>query len=381
MTKILTVANHIGSKGGLERSQLEICRQLHARGHEVHLAYVHDGDFLPDWRAAGTTTIRIPTTLPSRRGLLRSLAGVARGLASCWSVRPDVIYVHRYWDVPWALALGTLTSRPVVCHLHLAPGDSVPRWLMAPMSRVSRFIAVSNDTAERWGRFGLDRRRIDVAHNGVDVDRFRPATADDRELARKQLGIDPDTFVVLYVGRVDPSKGIEVLLDAFVELDTESVQLVIVGGPGVSDDPDVARSLVDRAEGLGAKCIPPRRDVEHLYHCADVVVLPSLVAEAHSLVVMEALASGIPVVASAVGGNTELLTGSLSEGLVEPGEPVLLAERLSSLRDWRTSRPDLEVQGRERVASDLTWSRTAEKVERSLAAAMRRTRGSSRRSR
>ena len=100
-------------------------------------------------------------------------------------------------------------------------------------SGITRFLAVSDHTAALWRRFGLPADRIGVVHNGVDLDRFHPADDEERTTTRRELGIDPEAIVIGYVGRIDPTKGIEQLLDAFADVVTDDssgdVILVVLG--------------------------------------------------------------------------------------------------------------------------------------------------------
>jgi len=247
------VANHTGSVGGLERSQLEICTGLAARGHHVSLLYMKEGDLLPLWRDGGVDVRPIKATLPLRASPLGSGAGLVTALFSGMRARPDAIYVHRYWDVPFGAALGALSRSPLVAHLHLPPPDNFPQWLRTPMAKVDCAIAVSDDTSRLWRIAGVDEDRLVVVANGVDSSWYRPATRDERAGTRRELGVAEGAFVVGYVGRIDVSKGVDILLDAYELLRAADVaiELVMAGGPGGSGDPRFAEALRARALGAG----------------------------------------------------------------------------------------------------------------------------------
>src|ERR1700722_16097671 len=93
--RILTVANHLGARGGLERTQLTNCRALAARGHGVDLVYVSAGDFAEEWEAFARTMVPTTGTLPRRSRPLATMAGVAGALRAGHRLRPDVLYVYR----------------------------------------------------------------------------------------------------------------------------------------------------------------------------------------------------------------------------------------------------------------------------------------------
>ena len=147
--RVLTVANHLGARGGLERTQLTNCRALARRGHRVDLVYVSEGDFADEWRAFSASMVRTTGTLPRRRHALSSSASVLRTIAAGARLRPEVLYVYRYWDLPYAAALRALTGAPLVYHLCLPPPPRVPGWLRACLGRVDRTLSVSSDTLPR----------------------------------------------------------------------------------------------------------------------------------------------------------------------------------------------------------------------------------------
>lgn len=344
--RILTVANHLGARGGLERTQLTNCRALAARGHRVDLVYVSAGDFAEEWEGFVGTMVRTEGTLPRRRHPVSSVASILGALTAGRRARPDVVYVYRYWDLPYAVALGRLARAPVVFHLCLPPPRVIPRWLTPFLRRVDRILSVSRDTAWRWEGTGLRAERTSVVLTGIDLARYVPGSDEARSATRGSLGIGDDAFVVLYAGRIGREKGVDVLVRAFAAVGNEpESRLVVVGSPSLGSDPaDSARyeaELRTLAEGLAVAWVPARHDVVSLIQAADVAVAPSLWPEPLSRSVMEPLACGVPVVASAVGGNPEILTGWLSAYLVEPGDVAGLAERVASLRGWRSRDPEL----------------------------------------
>ncbi len=128
--RILTVANHLGARGGLERTQLTNCRALAARGHRLDLVYVSAGDFAEEWDAFTRTMVRRSPGRSPVAGAPR--LGGGRGRRRCGpggACGPTSLYVYRYWDIPYAVTVGVLAGAPVVFHLCLPPPVAVPRWL------------------------------------------------------------------------------------------------------------------------------------------------------------------------------------------------------------------------------------------------------------
>lgn len=340
--RILTVANYVDAAGGLERTQLTNCRGLAGRGHALDLVYVHDGAFTEQWSEFASTMTRVSTTLPRRASPFRSTAVVTSAVRGARHLKPEIVYVYRYWDLPFAVAVATASRASVVYHLCLPPPERVPSWFRSVLTRVDRTISVSRHTLDLWRDSGLRTDDAVIARTSVDLDAFRPAGLGQRATSRRALGIGENDFVIFFAGRLSPDKGIEVLLTAFRELVDHSdgcCRLVIVGSPSVPDDADNARrysELLHRlGDGLAVTWLPRRLDVVPLLHAADVAVVPSVWPEPLARSILEALACGIPVVASSVGGSPELFTGWLSEFLVPPGDAHALADRLASIRDRR----------------------------------------------
>ncbi len=375
--RILTIANHLGARGGLERTQLTMCRSLAARGHTVDLVYVESGDFTEDWRAFTGSMVRIERTLPRSRAPLASSLDVLDAIRRMRPLRPDVIYVYRYLDVPIAAAFGRLTGAPVVFHLCLPVPRRLPAVVRASLPRVAMTLSVSHDTASIWRNTGLPADGVIVVHTGIDMDQYVPAPAEARAATRRSLGIDPEAFMALFAGRVIPEKGLEVLLQAWsaVRAGRADARLVVVGGPTVGADPEEADRYANTLRQMSGTddvlWLEVRRDVLSLIQAADVAVAPSVWREPFSRSVIEPLACGIPVVATRIGGNPEILTGWLDEFLVQPGDPDDLGRRLLSLAGWRSSDPTLGDRCRQAIVRRLGLDREVDTVEAALASVAR----------
>ncbi|HXX90923.1 MAG TPA: glycosyltransferase family 4 protein [Acidimicrobiales bacterium] len=381
--RILTVANHLGARGGLERTQLTTCRALAERGHRVDLVYVSAGDFEADWRSFAGSMVQIAGTLPRRAAPIRSATGTARALAAARRLRPEVVYVYRYWDLPMAALVRGPARRPVVFHCCLPPPVPMPRWLRWSLGRVDTTVAVSSDTAARWQGSGLDPSRVEVVLTGIDSDYFRPVDATQRSKLRRALGTSDDAFLVVFTGRISREKGVDVLVQACRALADRlpDLQLVVVGGPSLGSDPadsDRYRAELERMAGdLRVEWLGARPDVRPVLAAADVAVVPSLWPEPLSRAVMEPLACGIPVVGSRVGGTPELLSGWLERFLCAPGDPAALAVTLEGLHDWRAREPDLGRRCRAAAVEHLSLRRETDAVEAALRRTTRESVGSS----
>jgi glycosyltransferase involved in cell wall biosynthesis len=283
-------------------------------------------------------------------------------------VTPDLIYINQYFDTPFARLLGWRFHRPFVCHLRLSPPDHFCGQFRWGIRGATRFIAISNNTRDQYIAHGLPVERIDMVHNGIDVRDW--VTRVPSAEVRRRLGVAPDTFLILYVGRLHPLKRVELLIDAMGTLPQPS-DLVIVGKQLSDGSPrryDEELKERARAAGVAARChfVGHVSPVADLYTAADVTVLPSTSGEAFGRVVIESMACQTPVVAANGGGMPEILTAEFAQYLFPSGDTSALVGRLSALRDWRSRDPTLGERCRAHVEGEFAIDRTIAGVERVL---------------
>ena len=247
--------------------------------------------------------------------------------------RGKVDVVLASWAYPDGFA-GVLAARllgvPAVVKLHgsdINQNAKLPgprRQLAWALPQAARVVAVSQALADEVAALGVDRARIALVRNGVDAELFHPR---DRGAARRALGLPLDAKIALYVGNLKASKGVLDLPVAFVEVAARirSARLIVVGdGPARSEMAAALAPLGDRAALVGAR---PPAEVATWMAAADVVTLASW-AEGTPNVVLEALASGRRVVATAVGGVPDLIDAPLLGELVPAKQPPALAAAL-----------------------------------------------------
>ncbi|RII98315.1 glycosyltransferase, partial [Clavibacter nebraskensis] len=200
--------------------------------------------------------------------------------------------------------------------------------------RADAVIATCSDEAAELVRAGVDAARITVIPCGVDIEHFTPR-ADDDDAAGPMR--------VMVVGRLVPRKGVDLAIEAvgiLARRGHRDVELVVVGGSGDAasgaDDPE-ARRLMDaaRAAGVADRVRLHGRvsqaDMPAVMRTADVVVCAPWY-EPFGIVPLEAMASGVPVVASAVGGLTDSVVDGVTGILVPPRDPAAIADALGELR-------------------------------------------------
>lgn len=370
--RIVTFANHLGSIGGTEKAQLEIFRGLSERGWDVHLLYVSRGDYWPAWQEFVASATRIPASFPDRSHPVRTTVGATEALIRSARRHPSLTYVHNAGDVPVAFALGVVTRAPVVAHVHLPPPVRQPEWLNSLLRRTAAVLAPSRDTVERWvERARLVPRRVQVVPTGVDVERFRPLSASQRAAVRAGIGVAPDERMILYLGRIDPDKGIHLLIDA-ARLLNDRAALVVCGRS--SDvlyldqiEQDMAR--LSASTPASAYYLGHRSDVPALMGAADLVVVPSRWPDPQPLVISEAMASGTPVVGFDTGGIADCLAG-FPDQVVPAIDVGALAKAIARCVSWRLSDPGLGDRTRAWAVAHMSITSSADAVHELLAAVL-----------
>ncbi|MBM9467869.1 glycosyltransferase family 4 protein [Nakamurella leprariae] len=347
--------------GGVEMSTTQVNRRLAERGHEVHALYRDPGVLLPEWQSFARSVVRVPSFDWHRDRAARELWQLRPAVQAARAARPDVIYLNRVEQIGWGLAAAGASRASLVVHLRNQP--SFPG--MKVVSRMTaRFIAVSECMRRIWIDSGVEPDKITTVHNGILAEDYPVGGLAERAAARAELGLPRDAFIPLYLGRVAPEKGVPTLLQAWRRLgwSTDDARLLLVGTE--SSGPEYEHLLeVRRDEPAGLHWLPKRRDVITALHAADVVVLPALWEEPFGRVVIEAMATGRPIVASRVGGIPEIMTGEAAQWLVEPGDADAIAAQLAALRDWRRDDPGLADRCVQHVRREFSLDRTADGVE------------------
>jgi glycosyltransferase involved in cell wall biosynthesis len=221
--------------------------------------------------------------------------------------------------------------------------------------RFAAFICLSGEVEAELLAAGVDPAKLRRIPNAVDGERFRPATPAERAEARAALGARDDDVVAIYCGRLYDSKRVDVLLRAAADA---PVRVVVAGeGPSETRLHALAGEL-----GLGEKVrfLAPVDDVRPLHRAADLYVSASE-AEGMSGSVLEAMASGLAVVAAPASGMAELLGGGAGV-LLGTHDPMEMAAALARLAGDGGVRVRLGAAAREKVTADLTVGAVADRL-------------------
>ena len=281
-------------------------------------------------------------------------------------------HVKRYWDAPFVQMFHTTAHMK---NAVAAAPDREPELRLRIERRLldladSLIAANPDERADLIWRFATPTAKVCTIPPGVDLDLFRPQ---DRGKARAVLGLPPRERIILFVGRVDPIKGIDTLLNAarLLEADPELVPkptFLFVGGDldasGELVGPlaEIVRQARQRAVAHRFRFVgsQPQDALPLYYSVADVVAVPSRY-ESFGLVAVEAMACGTPVVASRVGGLTFTVEEGASGLLVPPRSPAALADALSLVLKDEACRRVLST-GALRSAERFAWPAVAAAV-------------------
>jgi D-inositol-3-phosphate glycosyltransferase len=360
--------------GGQNVHVAELSAALTRRGHEVTVYTRRDDPDLPECVGTpqGYTVIHVPAgpaeQLPKDE-LLQYMGPFARFLDAQWSAdRPDVAHAHfwmsgiatqlaaRHVNLP---AVQTFHALGVVKRRHQGAQDNSPAdrlRLEAMVARGATWVAATcTDEVFELLRMGRSRTRMSVVPCGVNLDLFTPDGPKAPRGARHRI---------VSVGRFVPRKGFDVVVRALPAM--PNTELVIVGGPDEShlnSDPEACRlrgladelGVSDRVRLYGSVA---REDMPAILRSADVVACTPWY-EPFGIVPLEAMACGVPVVASAVGGMLDTVVHDVTGRLVKPKQPADVADAINHLIRDEFLRQSLGAAGRDRARARYSWDRIA----------------------
>jgi phosphatidyl-myo-inositol alpha-mannosyltransferase len=353
--------------GGVRAHVAQLALQLQGR-HEVRIVAPASAPLPGD----PVDSLVIPVGRPRAVPFNRSVARIAPSpQAYRWTARalrdaePDVIHVHEP-EVPAvslaaALPAGKPGTPPIVGTYHAWSDRDRAYRAVAPFARrLARRLAVRIAVSKAAQRYHADALRLPlgafrVVPNGVDAAQF--AVAEPLPELR-----DPERPLLLFVGRLERRKGLETLIRAYLRLRAfrPEVRLCVIG-----DGPERAR-----CEALIPASIRPdvmfvgavdEADKARYFRSADVYVAPNLGGESFGIILLEAMAAGLPVVASDIPGFRTVLRDGVEGRLVPPGDGFGLADALGTLLDNPRLQEAMATEGLAR-AQEYAWPRVAERI-------------------
>jgi 1,2-diacylglycerol 3-alpha-glucosyltransferase len=274
-------------------------------------------------------------------------------------VRPDVVHIQDHYPLSTA-GLREARARGIPC---LATNHFLPPNLIRQVSIFKPFRGLAEailwrsirrvmnraDLVTTPSRFGMRmlvqhrvKRPVQAVSCGVDRTRFKPLQGHDRRRTLEKYGLDPEHFVLLYVGRIDEDKELEQAIEAMKYLTGSGVQLALAGHGHVQ------RALRQQARQEGAldfirfPGFIPATDLVPLLNSADAFIMPSDI-ELLSIATLEAMACGLPVIGADAGALPELVRDGVNGYLFQPGDPTSLARAVRKLTENRRALADFSA--------------------------------------
>ncbi|QIZ72963.1 glycosyltransferase family 4 protein [Oxynema aestuarii] len=372
------------SLGGKHLSLFEVCQELAKRGHHIILIYLRTGDLLEEYQKFCVNLIHIEEWRIDRQHPITSSIKFLKTITavSCLlkipSYRNSLIYFDNYLWSPFAIALSYLKRIPSVFHIRLALGEKIifHKQDTYAISKINRFIAISNHTLKTWSHtLNLSPSKIQVIYNGTNTEKFKPIT--NYQSLRKQWKIPPGTRVISYIGRLDPEKGIETLLKACALAIVKfkiPLKIFLAGIPVAhrteKDKQQYQLNLQKLIKDLklqnNVKILGHVKTTSILYQLSDLTILPSIYPEPFGRSIIESMACGTPVIASNIGGIPEILGSDFEDQMFQPGDEEELSLKINAFINWRDRQKYLGEKSRKCIIEKFTLDNTIDRIEQLL---------------
>jgi glycosyltransferase involved in cell wall biosynthesis len=372
MVKILFY-NHTGQVGGAERLLLTLLQRLDRSQFVPVLVCPAEGQLHQLASEAGVRTeaidglkARFTWRLDHLVRYLNSFGQVIRDLRrKVIDTQPDLIHANSVRAGLVATLATFGLKQTVIWHIH----DLLPRHpfntfirLIASLSHRTRILAVAQASADRLvGNLAGLRRRVSVIPNAVDLDKYS-TNSNARERIRREVQAEEHDPVIGIIGRLTPAKGQLEMLKLFPKILNRfpNARLLIAGAPAFNNEHEyrelLSRTIVDLSISDHVRMLGSRDDIPDILQALDLLVVNSA-SEACSLVILEAMASGTPVLATSTGGTPEIIEHEKNGLLVRFGDHDELATRLMTILGDRDARLRLGSQGQRDACARYSISR------------------------
>jgi glycosyltransferase involved in cell wall biosynthesis len=366
--RVLFVVGYLRGNDGITSHLMDLAAGLQAHGWTVALASCMKEELAhtvrgPSWfEERGVRHYYVPfpdSHRPDYRTLdiVRAWPTLRKALRD---FRPDLLHLHALSLAPYACLQRLLGGVPYVTTCHIEPRtDSLQTRLGASLSRVSpsffgnRYVAVSTEMQVALSRgLGVPNSRICTIHHGVDDDHFRPPTPEERSSARAAFGIDPDDFTVSTIGRLNPVKRQDLLIEATARLRERGIRATaLIAGSGDWED-FLHRQIADVGATDYVKMLG-FSDARTVLWASDTLALLSS-REAFALVIPEAMFCGVVPVRTPAAGVHDQIQDGVNGFIVPFDAPEALANRLGELATDPTRRAEMGTAARRFVQHRYT---------------------------
>lgn len=350
--------------GGAERQLGAIAPFLQKQGIDVHIA---------TRRLPATKQFEIIDGIPVHRLPIpgpKAIASLSFTLAAMPLIRqlnPSLVHAHELISPSTtAVAAKMIFGKPILATLHGSGASSeIGRLKLRPSGRlrlqilyraIDAFIVISKKIDQELASEGVPVQKRIAIPNGVDVNRFVPVPTEGQREIRSRLGLPVETKIITYVGRLAEEKGIETLANAWQSTHnalTNARLLILGSGP-------LGGKFIEHA-GADVLLLGEQNDVVSYLQASDLFVLPSL-AEGLSVALLEALACGLPIIATAVGGTPEIITHGSNGWLIQPNSPAELRDAFLTVLNDPGLMKKLGENGHRHVVQNYSLEKVAEQL-------------------
>jgi D-inositol-3-phosphate glycosyltransferase len=362
---IQELAQELGRRGHL----VDIYTRAHAPEHEQVVKLGHNTRFIHVETGADETIPKVAYY----SYLQKFICGIEQFKNSS-NIRYDLIHSHywlsglaskqlqTWWHVPHIAMFHTLGA----VKNNIGIGTEEPELRIEGEKEVARsceriVAATAREKTDLVNYYGVSQQKITVIPCGVNLNLFKPV---DEETARAELGLDHQK-VILFVGRLDPLKGLEQLLKALTLMPGKAIPLlIIVGGDEYSQSRiqalqkiAVELNVQDRISFLGPV---DQKKLPLFYNAADICIIPSYY-ESFGMVALESLACGTPIIATDVGNMRNIISHREAGYLIEDNSPGLLASKITELFS-QTEKQAQEATLRRSLAARYSWNIIADMI-------------------
>ena len=366
--KTILFVSPVAERGGAETVLLTLVRGLDRTRFRPLVVFLKDGPFAEEVASAGVETVVIPTGraryLPAT---LRAIGAIRRLIRERQAklVFGNMAMGHLYGGLA---ALGT-AAKAVWFQHGIPTRRETLTWLAAAIP--ARIIYAPSERVKSFQASIWPWRQIERIDLGVDHERFDPCRYSFGAI-RREFSIARDAPMMVMLGRFQHGKGQHIFIEAaaLVLKKIPEAYFLIVGDSLFALEPDYGSAIRRRANdaGLGGRVIFAgfRHDVPEILRDTDVLVLASILPEGSPMVLIEAMAMGVPVVATSVGGVPEIVVNSVTGILVPPGDPNAIAEGIVELLSNASRKAMMGDSARRRAHAQYGARAMTERIERSL---------------
>jgi glycosyltransferase involved in cell wall biosynthesis len=319
------------NRGGLERVVIDLALAQKAAGHDCRVVCLYEEGLL-----AGELRAHDIAVDACVKGTGFDLGALRRMRAFFRAHGTEILHSHNIIAHAYAaLASRGLRVRRFLNTRHgrgVAPPGRMRLWLYSVAMRwTDRVVAVCQAAQRNLAEHdGVPVAKLVVVPNGIHVERFAAASSAAHRTVADLLGTDPATQIIGFVGRLNWAKDLPTLIRAFAALRRRGrdTALALIGDGALREE--LKRLAVDEGVADRVAFLGDRSDVRNLLPGFDVFAMSS-VSEGYSIALLEASASALPIVATDVGGNAEIVSDGTSGRIVKPGDPAVFAEALEDV--------------------------------------------------